>query len=143
MDTQQAKFEGWAIVDVLGHQRYVGHVTTQAFGAAVLFRIDVPELPERERITTRPGWVNDGYAPAGSVTRESSVPGYTKLVGAGSIYTITPCTQEAAMKALEESQVRPLILVSMPPDTSKGELPPADPCLADDDDADDFEKGGR
>lgn len=37
----QAKFEGWAIVDVLGHQRYVGYVTTEAYGQAVLFRIAI------------------------------------------------------------------------------------------------------
>jgi len=35
---QQATFNEWAIVEVMGHQTYAGYVTTQAFGAAVLFR---------------------------------------------------------------------------------------------------------
>src|SRR5690606_29140824 len=103
-EVEQAKFDGWAIVDVLGHQRYIGYVTTQAFGAAVLFRIDVPELVERERTTARPGYVGNDYVPAGTRVKEAAVPGYTKLVGAGSIYTITPCTKEAADAALEQSQ---------------------------------------
>ena len=44
MTIETKSFEGWAIVDVLGHQRYVGYVTTEAYGAAVLFRVDVPAL---------------------------------------------------------------------------------------------------
>lgn len=114
-DPQQARFDGWAIVDVMGHQRYVGYVTTEAYGAAVLFRIDVPALEERERVTKRPGhFPNHGYLPAGSTVKEGAVAGYSKLVGAGSIYTITPCTKEAALVAVEEMQARPLMSVSVP-----------------------------
>ena len=113
----QANFDGWAIVDVLGHQRYVGYVTTQAFGQAVLFRIDVPALEARERTTKQPGYGNDGrYLPAGTVVQEGAVDGYTKLIGAGSIYAITPCTKEAALTAVEQTQPRPLMSVSLPAD---------------------------
>jgi hypothetical protein len=115
-EQQQAKFEGWAIVDVLGHQRYVGYVTTEAFGQAVLFRIDVPALEARERTTKSPGYAgNDGrYLPAGTVVTEGPVAGYTKLIGSGSIYAITPCTKEAALAAVEEMQHRPLMSVQLP-----------------------------
>jgi|KBSSwiStaDraftv2_1062776.scaffolds.fasta_scaffold378862_2 hypothetical protein len=116
MDPQQAKFDGWAIVDVLGHQRYVGYVTTEAYGQAVLFRIDVPELAERERVTKQPGYVDSRYVPAGTTVKEGAVAGYTKLIGAGSIYAITPCTKAAALEAVEQSQPRPLMSVQFPPD---------------------------
>jgi len=116
MDPTQAKFDGWAVVDVLGHQRYVGYVTTEAYGAAVLFRVDVPALEARERVTKRPGTVGNRYVPAGSRVIEGAVDGYTKLIGSGSIYTITPCTQEAALKALEAMQARPLMSVALPPE---------------------------
>jgi len=116
MDPQQAKFDGWAIVDVLGHQRYVGYVTTEAYGQAVLFRIDVPELAERERVTKQPGYVDSRYVPAGTTVKEGAVAGYTKLIGAGSIYAITPCTKAAALEAVEQSQPRPLMSVQLPPD---------------------------
>ncbi len=113
---EQAKFEGWAIVDVMGHQRYVGYVTTEAYGSAVLFRIDVPELEERERVTKRPGHLGEhGYVPAGTTVKEGAVPGYSKLVGSGSIYTITPCTKDAALAAVEDAQPRPLMSVAVPP----------------------------
>ena len=67
MPEEQAKFEGWAIVEVMGHQKYAGFVTTEAYG------------------------------------------------GAGSIYCITPCTEEVARKATEEGTIRKHNLLSVPP----------------------------
>lgn len=116
MEQQQAKFDGWAIVDVLGHQRYVGYVMTEAYGQAVLFRIDVPALDERERVTKSPCYHGGRYLPAGTTVKEGAVEGYTKLIGAGSIYAITPCTKEAALRAVEETQARPLMSAALPPE---------------------------
>jgi hypothetical protein len=127
-ERQQASFESWAIVDVLGHQRYVGYVTTEAYGQAVLFRIDVPALEARERVTKRPGNVDGRYLPAGSTVQEGAVAGYTKLIGSGSIYAITPCTKEAALEAVEQAQPRPLMNVALPPDRAlEGGTPMRDP----------------
>lgn len=56
-EQQQANFEGWAIVEMMGHQQEIGFVTTQAFGQAVLFRIDQPELGERDVTLNRPEWM--------------------------------------------------------------------------------------
>lgn len=137
MNENQAKFDGWAIVDVLGHQRYVGYVTTEAYGQAVLFRVDVPQLEARERETKRPGYFGGRYLPAGATVKEGPVDGYTKLIGSGSIYSITPCTKEAALAAVEEAQVRPLMSVSLP----EGQLLPEAAAPADDfaDEDDDVE----
>jgi hypothetical protein len=140
-DQEQAKFNGWAIVDVLGHQRYVGYVTTEAYGQAVLFRIDVPALDERERVTTRPEYGRNAhgsysgatYLPPGSTVKEGAVPGYTKLIGAGSIYAITPCTKEAALAAVEEMQARPLMSASLPPERALSAGEPVDADVDDDD----------
>jgi hypothetical protein len=135
---QQAKFDGWAIVDVMGHQRYVGYVTTEAYGQAVLFRIDVPPLEERERVTKRPGYIGGDYCPAGTTVKEGAVAGYTKLVGSGSIYTITPCTKDAALAAVEDMQSRPLMSVSLPPAAA---LLPANDDDGDDDRDDESSDG--
>jgi len=113
-EQQQAKFEAWAIVEVMGHQRYAGYVTTEAYGQAVLFRVDVPALAERERTMVRPEWTGGQYCDAGTTVKEGAVQGYTKLIGAGSIYAITPCTEEAAIKAVEALQDRPLMVISVP-----------------------------
>lgn len=134
MTQENAKFEGWAIVEVFGHQRYAGFVTTEAFGQAVLFRVDVPPLAEHERVTKHYGYDDDGKSvPPGSTVKESAVQGYTKFFGPGAIYAMTPCTQDAAEKAVESMQSRKVSVVSIPPDAAA--LPPHDD--RDDDDFDD------
>lgn len=111
---EQNRFEGWAIVEIFGHQKYAGFVSTQVFGTACMFRVDVPALEERERVTTRPGYINGRHAPAGSKVEEGAVQGYSKLFGVGAIYALTPCTEAAAMAAVEEIQPRPLRSVELP-----------------------------
>jgi hypothetical protein len=124
METQQTNnFEGWAVVELFGHQREVGFVTTQIFGSAVLFRIDTPELPEREYTLQRPAYANlhpptehastTKWCPAGSKVKRQAVPARTKLVGPSAIYAMTPCTEATAMIAIERSIEPPLILLEL------------------------------
>ena len=75
MNTTVEKFAEWAIVEIMGHKRFAGHVTEQAVGGASFVRIDVPEIS----------------LPTGDV-----LPAFTKLFGAASIYCISPCTEETA-----------------------------------------------
>lgn len=82
------KFESWAIVEVMGHKRFAGHVTEQAFGSASMLRIDVPEIDD--------------------------VPAFTKLIGIGSIYAITPCTEDTARQAQQAFRVRPFATYELP-----------------------------
>jgi hypothetical protein len=113
---QQAKFEGWAIVEQMGHNRYAGFVTTEYFGGTALFRIDVPALEERERTTKRPEYDSDGrrYLPAGATVKESAVQGYTKYIGPSSLFALTPCSQAAVLAAIEEIQPRAVMAVTLP-----------------------------
>lgn len=72
METEQAaaKFEQWAVVEIMGHQKYAGLVSEQPLAGTNLLRIDVPAIGERLA--------------------------FTKLFGGGSIFCITPCSEEAA-----------------------------------------------
>ena len=125
MDEQsekQATFEGWAIVEQMGHNRYAGFVTTQVFGAATLFRVDVPALPEREAVLRYGSYdAANQYMPVGSKVRKGATQAYSKLIGAASIFAITPCTEQAALAAVEEIQARPLTLIDLPPTTGTGD----------------------
>ncbi len=113
-EENQAQFSGWAKVEVMGHQSHVGFVETQAFGQAVLFRIDRPEIPEREETLTRTEWVGDQRCPEGTVVKRGKIEAATVLVGSGSIYRIIPCTEAVALRAIVESETRPLLLVRLP-----------------------------
>lgn len=109
----------WAILEIFGHQKYAGFVTVQTFGTAVMFRLDVPALKEREIQIRQPRYLeikpgDFSYAPPGAVVREPATQGYTKFFGVGAIYALTPCEEEAALAAVEEIQPRPAMLISLP-----------------------------
>lgn len=111
----QAQFNGWAKVEVMGHQSHIGYVKTEAYGQAVLFRIDTPGAPEREYVLEEPAYVNGLWTQPGVKVQRAERPGVSVLVGAGSIYRIIPCTEAAALKAIEASVRSELKLVEAPP----------------------------
>ena len=119
---EQAKFEGWAKVEVMGHQTHIGFVRTEAFGQAVMFRVDQPEFPEREYVLTKPAYTRSNagmrWTEAGAKVQRPAIQGCTVLVGAGSIYRILPCSEDAARIAIEESVGSELKLIEPPPDTT-------------------------
>lgn len=125
-EVKQASFEGWAIVEMMGHRKEIGFVTTQAFGQAVLFRVDTPELAEREYILESPEYANDGngsrWCPTGTKVKRNAVAARSCLVAPSSLYAINPCSEEAARHAIERSMHRPLIVLEIPEQSA---LPPA------------------
>ena len=114
MEEKQSSFNGWAKVEVMGHQSHIGFVKTEAYGQAVLFRIDTPELQDREYTLEEPAYVDGKWTPVGSKVLRSGSPGVSVLVGAGSIYRIVPCTEGVALKAIERDVRGELKLVSLP-----------------------------
>jgi hypothetical protein len=103
METPQNHLETWAVVELMGHQKEVGFVTTQYYGTACMFKIDVPDLPEREKTLHRPQWVGDTLVPAGTVIRLPPEPGRSRMVGVSAVYALNPCDQETAMKVIEDA----------------------------------------
>lgn len=82
-------FDQWGIVDVLGHQRYVGRVTEQVIAGTGFVRVDVPAT--------------------------AKVPAWTKLIGTGSIYAITPVSEEIALAMAENRQAEPIQAFELTP----------------------------
>lgn len=111
--SEQNEFKGWARVEVMGHQQHIGFVTTEAYGQAVLFRIDQPRVPGGEETLKAAEWVGDVYAGAGSIVSRQPIEAVSVLIGSGSIYRIVPCDEGAAMSAIRSSQRRPLSIVSL------------------------------
>jgi hypothetical protein len=114
-----ASFEGWALVELFGHAKEVGYLTTEAYGSAVLFRCDTPELPEREYVLESPEYASENgagtrWCPVGTKVKRSASPAKSRLIGPGAIYAITPCNEETARRAIESVIRRPLILLELP-----------------------------
>jgi hypothetical protein len=68
-DTDTPAFEGWAILELMGHRRLAGHLGEQQVAGAAFLRLDIPD--------------GDG-------------PGLTQLYAPAAVYAITPTTEEIA-----------------------------------------------
>jgi hypothetical protein len=82
--SEYEKFDCWAVVEVMGHLRYAGRVTEHAIGGCAFVRVDVPAVGDR-------------------------LP-FTKLLGQGSIFAITPCSEEAARAVALQSYDKPITI---------------------------------
>jgi hypothetical protein len=122
IEQQQSSFHGWAKVEVMGHQSHIGFVKTEAYGAAVLFRIDSPGSPEREYVLESPEYACPvegtpdlrSWCPVGTKVKRVARPPVSVLVGAGSIYRIIPCTEAVALASIEREERAQLIVVELP-----------------------------
>lgn len=85
-------FESWAIVEVMGHRQFAGWVTEQALGGASFVRVDVPAVQ----------------------AEGEDLPAFTKLLGAASIYAISPCTEETARAFAARARVRAFSVYEAP-----------------------------
>jgi hypothetical protein len=129
MMEQTSTFSGWALIELFGHQKEAGYVTTQYFGDKAIFQVDVPEIAEREEVLTRPEWGDGLYLSAGSVVSRSSIPGRTRLVSPGAIYAINPATEEAVKAAIASSGRREIKVISLADNSNRAlvaELPGED-----------------
>jgi hypothetical protein len=92
-------FETWAIVEIMGHRQFAGFVSEQAIGGQSFVRVDVPAVTIQP---SKPGDVAD------------ELPAFTKLFGAGSIYCISPCTEETARAFAAQSRARSFSVYEAP-----------------------------
>ena len=95
-------FQTWGIVDVMGHQRYVGLITEQVIAGTGFIRVDVPA--------------------AGDICA------WTKLIGTSSVYAITPCSEEIARAMAKERKDAPIQSYELP----RLEVAPSNPIAAED-----------
>lgn len=102
------KFEQWCIVEIMGHNRYAGLVSEQVIGGASFVRIDIPEC--------------------------NGQPAFSKCFGAGSIYCITPVTEEVARMTAKGLRQTPLQVYDFPAEVRERMRRPAIAGPRDDDD---------
>lgn len=94
---KHTEFTGWAVIELLGHRKIAGFVKTVAFGSTVMFHVSVPGQAAVEQVIETPTYVSGyGHLPAQtkiSVSRDE----FQQFVGVGSVYALTPCSEERAL----------------------------------------------
>ena len=84
MATDSNAFEGWCIIEQMGHKRMAGYVSEQVIGGYSFIRVDVPGP--------------DGQGAA------------TQFITGQTVYAITPCTEDIARKVAANCQPSPVTI---------------------------------
>ena len=92
-------FEGWAIVELMGHRRLAGFVTEQEIAGAAFLRLDIPGPPHPEDDE------DDGPAVA---LKGGFEGGVTQFYSPQAVYCITPTTQDIAVTIGRRSRPAPV-----------------------------------
>lgn len=87
-------FDCWAVLELFGHVRLAGHVTEATIGGCSFLRVDVPDAEGNTQ--------------------------FTRYLGNGAIYSMTPVTEEVARRVGNGSAQPPVKPWEMP-----RALPPA------------------
>ena len=97
MAEDQAKFEGYAIVEIMGHQTMAGYVTTHAFGNVVMFKVTQEAVEPEEQTLSENRYMGGRTYLAGTKLRARRDEA-SSYIGAASVYRMTPCSREDAFK---------------------------------------------
>lgn len=90
-------FEGWAILEIMGHRTLAGYVREVDMFGAKMAQIDVPELPAREERKVFGGLVEKGLP---------AVPAFTQFYSGAAVFSTTPTTEEVARATAERMRMR-------------------------------------
>lgn len=121
----QNQFQGWAVVELFGHQKIAGMCRMESFGMGAMLRVDVPSLDEREIVIDSPRYEGGVWCEVGTKIKRCAAAGYTRILGIGAIYAINPCSEETAMRAVE-SLLKPEIKVVDLVERARPAIAPAD-----------------
>jgi hypothetical protein len=94
-------FEGWVVLELMGHRRLAGYVTEQAIGGQSFVRIDVP---------------GDDGAPVA-----------TQFYSGAAVYCITPTTEAIARELARHSKPAPVQRWELEPAREHTAPPEPDP----------------
>lgn len=88
MNETPTKFDEWCVVELMGHQKIVGHCTEAALAGGAFLRVDVPEVQGK--------------------------PAFTRFFGSSAIYSINPTTEELARKMVAAYRNEPVSRFDLP-----------------------------
>ncbi len=85
---QSKAYEGWAIIELMGHSQIAGYISEETMYGSPLARVDVPAV--------------------------NGVKEFTKYIGGGAIYAVTPTDEATARAAAGHFRMRPISVWTLP-----------------------------
>jgi hypothetical protein len=104
-EKNEAAFNGWAILELMGHRKMAGYVSEVTFAGKGMIRIDVPgKRPTlTERIESGEGGLPGGDEPCA-----------TQLYSPDALYCLTPTSEEMARAVAASAQPMPVARWELP-----------------------------
>lgn len=93
MEPSAKPFDEWCLLEIMGHQKFAGRVTEAVIAGQAFVRIDVPERKSGLGLV---------------------VPGFTKLFGPSSIYSITPVAEDIARAMASQLEASAIHVYDLP-----------------------------
>lgn len=97
MADEKESFEGWAILELMGHRKLAGRVSEAVIGGQSFIRLDIPSEP-----------------PA------------TQFYSGGALYCLTPTTEELARAFAKRAQPTPVSRWELPSETPRRDVEDAE-----------------
>jgi flagellar biosynthesis regulator FlbT len=82
----ESSFDQWAIIEVFGHEKYAGHVSSTNVGGHAMILLEVPEV-QNMKVT---------------------LPAFTKYISLSSVFSITPVGEEYAREMAAKLSKQPI-----------------------------------
>jgi hypothetical protein len=89
-------FEGWGIIEIFGHRKAAGFIREVSLFGAQMAAVDIPESPAVEE-----QWEGEGANRYRVRAARPAIPAATQFYGGGSIFSMTPTTEQVARAAVE------------------------------------------
>lgn len=88
MSSDSTKFAHWCVLEIMGHQRFAGYLTEITIAGTPMLQLTVPEYRDQ--------------------------PEFTRIFGGGSVYSISPCTEELARGMIPRLRQTPISIFDLP-----------------------------
>ena len=93
MEATSKPFDEWCLLEIMGHQKYAGRVSETVIAGQAFIRIDIPERKNGLGVM---------------------VPGFTKMFGPGSVYSITPVAEDIARGMASQLETTAINIYDLP-----------------------------
>lgn len=85
-EPEKTELKSWALVELYGHTRIVGMMTVEPPEFPGMIRVDVPDLLKDSKVERK---------------------GFTRYIGKGAVYAVTPIDETAVRELLPQVDGRP------------------------------------
>ena len=108
----EERFEGWAILELMGHRRLAGYVREVELAGSGMLRLDVPDEEDGDKTCEECG----ANSADGCICEPALGPVQaTQFYSPSAVYCLTPTTEQLARDVARRARPQPVTRFELPP----------------------------